>query len=1141
MKLIHWTLDHPIAVSMFYFAMLIIGIVCFSMIPIELSPNIELPQLTVSAGWTNTSPVTMEAQVTAPLESALQGLKGVTHILSRTYEGWCTITADFEKNANLQLAELELNERISQLKKKLPKGVSWPVIQRSVPEEMRSFEGFMQFQLIGDQEASEIRKFAEEKLWIPLSSIQGIDAVEIRGGEEKIIRIGIDPNAVKLNNLTQSDLSVINSFLSNQNYNAGQVRNSGMISSIRLQNNFLNIEEVKNLPINNLASSTIIRLKDIAYVEETVIEPTNIVRINGCNLVTITLNKESGVNLLETAKRVDESVVRLKKILPSNMELVKETDTSRDLMNELNKLKNRSLLSILFIAIVLFLVFKSVRTSFIIISSLCISILGAVALFYLTGYTLNILTLAGFTMGFGILVDNAIVVYDNIHRKLVNVGFKNIKEEKNRDIRKKDINYLSNKKNAVVQGVQEVAQPLIASNLTTLGAFIPIFFLSSELQMYFKPFVSALGLTLIISLLVSFTLIPTFSFHQLFRKTGKIQKKQNGILNRSYKHTLRFCMSHRGWVIFIVIWLFGFPFWLLPNRIEIKEKEEEVVTIEELTTSNRKAYERFVQQRLSENDQSLSDIESEVSNITESDIQQESSWFQNILFSVRNWSVNRYNSWWGDEKFNIKVKPFIFKVLGGASYRFFREVQKGELWNPFGETTYIAITLNMPNNIHIDKLNHLCQDFENRILEYDSRIKKITANIYSKENAQIRVDIKSLYELTSFPVQLYANLVKYGLNIGGVGITVIGYGPGFMTGLDTNFGQYSVKVTGTNFNTVYDIAESFAEKLSENSRIRNIDIEKTYRWDRKRFEVVVQPDRLKAIQYNLSNDRITNDIRSSIQSYSYLVSNINDREVKTYIGFQDAENTTIYKLGNTMIGLNYKNSTNRFSEILNISKQRVLPEIQRENQTYMRLINYDYIGPLQFGNEYRDLMIKNTSVPYGYSVVPDQYTLFGEKQLGELLWIIILAIIIVWMVCTALFESLKKPFYILLAIPLSIIGLFYSFYFFDATFDRGGYASVLLLIGIVVNNSIILVKSISDSIMTNKKNQFEAIIEAASRRTRPIFLTTITTIVGLLPLVLYESTESIWYALAVGTIGGLVMSSILILIIIPIFITSSKI
>ena len=301
MKLLNWILDHPVTVSMFYVALLIISVICFAIIPVELSPHIELPELKVSASWYNTSAVTIEARVTSRLESAIQGLRGVTRIESRTREGSCDISVEFEKNTDLQLVELELNEKICQLYKELPARVSWPEISRSVPEEMQEFEGFMRFQLIGDLEAGEIRKFAREKLLIPLSSVQGVENVEVRGGEDKVLKITLDQNAIESFRILQADLVQIQRSLSLTSASLGNVYSHGAFASLKFDLNFENIDQIKTLPVKQTETGRIIRLEDIAHVKVEYQQPFSIIRINGKNLVTLNLDKEPGVNLLKTA------------------------------------------------------------------------------------------------------------------------------------------------------------------------------------------------------------------------------------------------------------------------------------------------------------------------------------------------------------------------------------------------------------------------------------------------------------------------------------------------------------------------------------------------------------------------------------------------------------------------------------------------------------------------------------------------------------------------------------------------------------------------------------------------------------------------------------------------------------------------
>ncbi len=1122
MKLLSWIIDHPVAVIMFYVVVLITGVVCSFLIPIELSPNIELPQLTISAGWPGTSPITVESQLTAPLESAVQRLRDVTKVVSRTQEGYCTISAEFKRGADLQLAELELNEQISQLKKRLPSGVSWPTIQRSVPEEMQAFEGFMRFQLIGEQNPAELRQIAEEKLYLPLSSIQGVEHVNIQGGEEKILHVELDPNAIQNYGIGQANISSLKNELSRAKINLGNLAGNHAITNAAFNPSFAGIDEILNIPVKRQDSGRMVMLSDLADVNWTHSEAQTIIRINGRDLVSISLNKEPGANLLKTERHVDQEINRLEKALPRGTEIVKEMDKSRDLRVELNKLRNRSFLSILFIALVLSLVFRNIKTALVILGSLFISVLGAICLFYLSGNTLNILTLAGFTMGFGILVDNAIVVYDNIHRQ---ASKSTVSGSELRAADKEKWKSGAQHRDAVVAGVREMVQPLLASNLTTIGAFLPVFFLSPDLKIYFQPFAMALGSTVLISLFVSFTLIPIFVcywmplLHRSKKDTGE------GYINKIYKRCLRFCMAHPVFTIFVVVWLFGFPIWLLPNKIDT-EKKPQIVHKEndEQDANDRKSYELLFAAHDSSGVQQL-----------KSGVQKADSESQSLgVASEPGLFVQKYNQLWGNEYFSKKIKPVLFKIFGGASYRFFRKVNKGEIWQP-STRTYILVSLEMPNGIHLSRINRLCQDFEVRLLEYGGKISKMTTNVYSKTYANIRVDIEKAYERSSFPMELYANLVKYGLNLGGVGVHVAGFGPGFYSGLGNTMAHYSVKVTGTNFNQVHDLAKVFAVELEKNKRVNNIDTEQAWRGARVQHELIAQVKPRQFISSHQDYRTVAYDIQSRMNSHVVHRTNMNEEEIGLSIGIRDAQGS-LRDLSHSLVADQVNGHEYRLGYLVDFNKQRTLPVIQRENQTYMRLVSYDYIGPYHYGTKFRDAVIKKMDIPYGYAITPDTYHWFGgRKQQKELLWIILLALLIVLIISAALFESLSKPFLILLAIPLSVIGLFYAFYFFDATFDRGGYAAILLLVGIVVNNSIILVKHICDvAENTPSEDKRGLVIEAASHRIRPVMLTTATTIVGMLPLVLFESTETIWYALAVGGIGGLAVSSLLLLIVIPV-------
>jgi len=224
----------------------------------------------------------------------------------------------------------------------------------------------------------------------------------------------------------------------------------------------------------------------------------------------------------------------------------------------------------------------------------------------------------------------------------------------------------------------------------------------------------------------------------------------------------------------------------------------------------------------------------------------------------------------------------------------------------------------------------------------------------------------------------------------------------------------------------------------------------------------------------------------------------------------------------------------RLSGLIKIEEKKVPGEITRENQQYVRTVGFEYKGPYQYGDRYLDQTLKAMPLPSGYQFDRSyRYFRFREEQEISLLLIALLAFVVVFMVTASLYESLVKPFMVILAIPLSLIGLFLIFYLLDVPFGRGGYASVVLLIGIVVTNSVVLVDYMGKRLQGDQRT-LDVLVEAASTRLRPILMTTLTTIGGMIPLLVMQDKTAIWYSLAVGTIGGLTSSMLLTLIVVPV-------
>jgi HAE1 family hydrophobic/amphiphilic exporter-1 len=221
----------------------------------------------------------------------------------------------------------------------------------------------------------------------------------------------------------------------------------------------------------------------------------------------------------------------------------------------------------------------------------------------------------------------------------------------------------------------------------------------------------------------------------------------------------------------------------------------------------------------------------------------------------------------------------------------------------------------------------------------------------------------------------------------------------------------------------------------------------------------------------------------------------------------------------------------RLGDGVSIVPRDVLSSIRREDQQYERSVAYEFRGPTRLGDAYRDAILAATTLPPGYTVKPRDFWRFSDEQRAQIFMVLAVSVVLVYMVTAALFESLRQPLCVLLTVPMALIGVFMMFVYTRATFTREAYVGVIMMGGIVVNNAILLVDHINRVRETSGLPLAEAVLRGTLERVRPILMTTATTVLGLLPLVLFSETadSTIWNALAFTLIGGLLSSTLFVL------------
>jgi len=1036
-------LDKPVATSMFYGALLLGGVFALNRLPLELAPSVELPRLTVTTSWGTTSAETVEMFVTAPIEEIANTVKGIRKVSSTSEEGRSSVDLEFEQNTDMNFARLELNEKLASFAETLPVGVSTPLIERYVPKDLRELQGFLSYSLFGGQSSAELRKFAEEKIAPSILSVKGIARVQVFGGDRREIQIEIDPSKMRALGLGIDRLSG-NLRQIEFNQALGIVNDYGSRTYISVRNTSASLEELRDYVLV-ATNDGAIRVRDVGTVKDAQVEPTSFYRINGKPSVTIVIDKEPNVNTLRVADAVFAKLNELKALFPANLALIKESDKSEQLRKELGKLYEEIVFSLLCIMLVLVLFLRSVSSSLLVLTSILFSLAGTFMVFWMLGLGLNLLTFGGLVLGFGRLVDDSIVVLDNIHRRASQEG---------------------SPRGVIPSAVREISLPVVASTITTIGALLPLQFLPQDLKPYFLDFGIAVGVSLLMSLVVSFTLIPTVSYRiQLDASFGTVLGRigEKGV--DVYRILLEFAIRRKKLVVAITMWLFGVPVWLLPEKIEADS------TFTKLYNSTMSA-----------------------------------EWFQ-------------------------AARPYVNYVLGGTSHLFFAKVTKGEVWE-FGSDTYLVVSVSFPQGTEIERYDQIASSVEREVVRHSPGVKKITTRVQS-DYAVVRVDIDDSTALTSFPFELKNDLVVFAAQTGGASISVGGFGPGYYSGGESSPSFY-VKVLGYNYPKVKEIAETFRESIEKNPRIAEVDIDRSWgRWNRN-FELTITLDRDAIARHGLSVVEVVRAIRNYTRgSLEQNTVNVNNERVPYVVKFGGYRDFSVDDLRDIVIS-SADGEAVKLVELINIEQRRIPGQIRRENQQYVRWISFEYKGPYRFGDRFVDATIKATVLPNGY-MFDRSFSFFwlSEENQASLLWIAFLALVIVFIVTASLYESFIKPFIIILSVPFSLIGLFLSFYVMDVPFGRGGYAAVFLLVGIVVTNSIVLVDYLS-----RKTEQFgysvESIVEASSHRVRPILMTSLTTIGGLMPMVVLGERTSLWYSLSIGTIGGMISSTLLTLLVVPI-------
>ncbi len=615
---------------------------------------------------------------------------------------------------------------------------------------------------------------------------------------------------------------------------------------------------------------------------------------------------------------------------------------------------------------------------------------------------------------------------------------------------------------------------LLAATLTTLGALSVVFFLKENQKILLIDFTYVMLINLSVSLVISLFLVPALMDKIYKRRTGATApfRRRKRVVKITNFYDRFIGFEKRFRWVFFILIILAFG--LPVNMLPDKiEKEEKVAQF--------------------------------------------------------------YNKTLGSDKFTSNIKPILEKTMGGTLRLFTEHVFESSFYSDPGKTK-LYIRGRMPEGCTIQQLNEAIRKMEQYISQF-AEVEQFETEIHSYRSSSIVVHFTEEAEKSSFPFLLKSQVESKAISLGGMDWSVYGVGKGFSNALNMDYKNQHILLTGYNYDQLYHYAEQLEQKLLTNPRVDNTEINSSGSWNSPtRYEFILQADKkLLSIQC-LNYSDYTHSLFTQLYARR-LKSFYNNNELQPVMLVSDKSNS-YNKWSFYNLPVNTSQGDKKLSQAGTITKKLSGKSIVKKNQVYQMYLNYNFVGPWPLAKLVQEREVKaiNEILPLGYKAEKPERIWYWNKKDKKQYGLLLLIIIIIWFITAILFESLLKPLAVISLIPISFIGVFLTFYLFDFNFDQGGFASFILLSGLVVNAAIYIINDFNNLISRKgKAYTVKTYLKAFNQKIIAITLTILSTVLGLIPFIWGGQKEVFWFAFAVGAMGGLIFSLVAIVIYLPLF------
>ena len=1021
---------------MMFGAIFLLGVISLGRLKVSLFPDIVFPRLTILTGYPNVAPDEIENLVTRPIEDAVSSVSGVKKIRSFSREGLSIVDVTFEWDTNLDLATIQVRQKVDLARNLLPQQAEKSIIDKFDPSSdpvitIVARPVGLSFENTRDYIEKNVRPFFER--------INGVANISIRGGRKREVQVNVDSKKMHSRGLSIDGIAqALGS--SNFNFPAGNVRKGDRELTVRIMGEFLEVDEIQNVVIGANEAGVPIYLHEIAELHDDYKEKKGGALHNGTRAIVLGLKKEPGKNTVETAKAVRAELGEINKRFERDVQFEIIQDRSEYIAGAINSVRNSALMGGMIAFMVLFSFLKDLRASLIIVVTIPIAILSTFVLMFVMGISLNIMSLGGLALGVGMLVDNSIVVLESVF----------LEQEENPQ---------KSFASAAADGARKVAGSVFASTLTSIVVFFPIIFVPGIAGKVFKDLALTVSFSLMSSLVCSLTLIPMLA---------SLKLDPNGWLGR-----LIVGANKAGQPLF--------------------------AATEALILTIRKNYSGAMNYALVRPGRILG-----------------FSFGLTILGALLLLPIDRQLF----PEVDQGVVTAVMELPGGTSVEDSEDLHaRIQKYLMDRKLSFHAIT-----NVGHDEADRESLIKGNRKGNYSESIYYVDRSLLSSEEfiTHMEAALSGLGNLKSnFRVKGDA-LQEL---LGEAGASVL------------------VEIESSDRDVSRPIARAMGTVLEKAKGIKSIESSAVAQDP----EIKIYLDRQKIAATGLSAQAVANAVRASVLGVVPTTYRKGDQEIDVRVRLRQFDRKRIDQLDRVFLAAG-QNGMLELSHFITHEEGKGFPAILRENQRRIEQIKVRF-DP-DYEEEVYELLNKlKAKADEEHAHLTDTRPAISVKQenqetldsLQSLVFAFLLSSVMIYMLLGGQFESFLHPFTLALSIPMMLFGVSFSLLITGHTLNVTSATGMIMLVGIVVNAAIVLYEFIQQ----NRDPELAAdgkdlpqlpdiLIKSGQDRIRPILLTTLTTLLGLVPMAIGMGQGGDLQApMAVVVIGGLLVSSVLTLIAFP--------